>query len=350
MSRRRTIAVLTLLVSLQLIGLVAGLVVAPHYLVSTSDRQGLSPPEVVAAEDSVRGKVIAAIASLAVVSSAGVGIVQLSLSFKKQVTDRVSAALAILGSDSVHERTAAIYSLSQLASQAVVENWAIAVTLANLLTGSRQVPTSVHLADSAVASARRLRRPWARVLAPVIKGPGGNLIGNDGTALDPSGDSEWLEIRRPDLHAALRALGSIKLSGLPPGSEFSYLLHYIDARRGLLEGLIFERVSFARCDMTDSVFRGSTFRYCEFRECILPGCDLDRSFIMRCVFTDCDLSGASLQRCRFRRVQFLNCRLDAANVSKPRARPRDIELVGGSIVDIEIPSKLLAGVSRGSVA
>lgn len=350
MSGRRIGLIISLLVALQLVALVGGLFFGPRYLVSDSDRVGLSPSEVAAAEDNARARIIAAVASLAVVSSVGVGIVQLSVASKKQVTDLVSTALAALGSESVHNRTAAIYSLSQLSSHGSVANWPVAVTLANLLTGSRSQNRRDHITPILNEHLSfEPGRPW--ILKAIEMARGRKPASTVGTAhknVDVhEGDTEWLEIRRPDIHAAFRALGSMKISGLPAGSEFVILLHYVDVRHGLLEGLSFKGVSFAECDMTDSVLRRCSFQDCEFRSCLLPGCDLDRSRMKRCTFTDCDLSRSSMQNATLRKVQFLNCNLDSADMTDCRSRTGDIEFVGCSTDDLDLPTKLLSTTSKG---
>jgi hypothetical protein len=85
---------------------------------------------------------------------------------------------------------------------------------------------------------------------------------------------------------------------------------------------LFERVSFADTDLSESFMCWNDFEDCDFTGADLSGCDMRASHFRRCTFDRAVLRGADLRRSSFEECTFVGAEMAGAVVDQARTLGR----------------------------
>lgn len=291
----------------------AALAVVPNLLISESDLSRLSETtDKLEALDSARGRSTSAATSLIVAGSLIVALAQLFRSQRKDSTDRLANAVEGLGSKDAATRTGSLYLLSQLGSESRIDSWHVNQIIASFVRGSKQP-----------------KGPWhpPLTLTAEVDRPVSNF---ENTTIPP------LEVRRPDLHAALQALGSFRAKPPKRIGKPATLLDHVDGQEAILRGLTFRNLSFARSNYTNSTFHGNRFIDCTFYDVDFSACDFDDSSFQRCDFQGCTLVEASFTCCILKATEINQS--DLTNSVFDKSSLYQVSIVGPEPVDWSLDS------------
>lgn len=226
-------------------------------------------------QNNVRGTVLQAIAGVLVIAGAAATWRQVQVNREGQLTERFTRAVDHLGSDNRDVRIGGMYALERVA---------------------RNSPDDRDTIQFLLATFVRTHAPWA-VGAP--DGPE-----HPTPVVDES--VPWLQVRAPDIQAALDILGRVPCSKNRPRLYLSRVdLRSLQLHRARLVDTQLRHANLAR----------AWLRGVRMDRSDLKGTDLRRANLEAAVFAGANLSGVQFAGARARRVDFRGADLTGADLS-----------------------------------
>lgn len=297
MVSQRTIWLVILMACVLLATALGAIIVIPHLLyppLSAADLQGVTNAQMriqlqqaqSGLANNARAAVLQSLAGLVVVAGAAATWWQVHISRQSQITERFTRAVDQLGSENTDIRIGGIYALERIAKNSAADRRAIQFLLGAFVRNHASWP---------VGAADGPQHPTATIDAHL----------------------PWLQVRAPDVQAAVGALGR----RLPMPDERVLYLSRVDLRGLQLHG--------AR-------LTGVQMRYANLARAWLQETQLDRS----------DLKGADLRRANLQGTQLTAANLSSAYLQGANLRGADLRhanLRGANLSEAILDSTMLTG-------
>jgi Pentapeptide repeats (8 copies) len=235
-------------------------------------------------QNNIRTTLLQGLAGIVVVAGAVATWRQVRISREGQITDRLTRAVDQLGSKNVDVRLGGIYALERIAKNSVADRRTIQFQLGAFVRNHARWP---DIQDQ--------QHPTATVDEHL----------------------SWLQVRAPDVQAAMEALGD-----RPPAAEdWQLYLSRVDLRSLQLQG---------------GRLAGAQMRYVNLARAWLQEAQLDR-----CDFKATDLRQANLRGAQLTKANLSSAYLQGANLR--RANLSDADLRGTNLSDAILDNAVLTG-------
>ncbi|MET9679907.1 pentapeptide repeat-containing protein [Streptomyces coeruleorubidus] len=226
-------------------------------------------------QNTFRAQLLQGLAGLVVVGGAAVGWQQLRLAREGHVTDRFTAAIDHLGSDTLAIRLGGIYALERLGRNSAADRSTITYILGAFI---------------------REHVPW----------PVGEQDGPEHPTAVVETQLPWLTKRAPDVWAALRVLSRRSANA----EEQPLYLARTDLRRAVLAGMRLEGTILRHCNLAGARMQGVDLTGADLTDADLREVDLRGANL-----TNADLRGAHLQGANLVQAVLLGADLRGANLT-----------------------------------
>ena len=224
-------------------------------------------------QNNIRTTLLQGLAGIVVVAGAVATWRQVQISREEQITDRLTRAVEQLGSKNIDIRIGGIYALERIAKNSAADRRTIQFQLGAFVRNHARWPAT-----------KDQQHPTATV----------------------DEDLPWMQIRAPDIWAALAVLGR-----RPPMPDEQVLhLSRVDLRRLQLDGA---RLTGAQMRYTN--LARARLQETQLDRGDLKGADLRRANLEGTQLTDANLSSAYLQGANLRRADLSHADLRGANLS-----------------------------------